>query len=98
MDTVTVVTPVGCIGNRGVDRDALLAAVEKIRHRGLRPGTIAAHLPDRIRLAYRPERQIEIGALRQRRCPRAGRVDIAGVEDESPDSDGPRCASPAFEA
>ena len=29
MESVTVITPVGCIGNRGVDTDALLDAVEK---------------------------------------------------------------------
>jgi len=29
MDQVTVITPVGCIGNRGVDKDALIRAIDK---------------------------------------------------------------------
>ncbi len=29
MDNVTVITPVGCIGNRGVDKDVLLKAIDE---------------------------------------------------------------------
>jgi len=29
MDQVTVITPVGCIGNRGVDKDAFIRAIDE---------------------------------------------------------------------